>query len=67
MNNLGNYEMLYPLIRGEREEFDTLMDKYDSLLLKSKEIWEESIGGGGYVKKREPEPQAQKDVKVNKP
>jgi hypothetical protein len=24
------------------------MEKYDLLLLKSKEIWEESISGGGY-------------------
>jgi hypothetical protein len=33
------------------------MSKYDALLLKSKEIWEESIAGGGYVvKKKDPEP-----------
>jgi hypothetical protein len=29
------------------------MDKYELLLYKSKEIWEESISGGGYVKKKE--------------
>jgi hypothetical protein len=27
------------------------MDKYEFLLAKSKEIWEESIAGGGYKKK----------------
>lgn len=27
------------------------MEKYDYLLAKSKEIWEESIAGGGYKKK----------------
>jgi hypothetical protein len=27
------------------------MEKYDYLLIKSKEIWEESIAGGGYKKK----------------
>ena len=27
------------------------MDKYDFLLAKSKEIWEESIAGGGYKKR----------------
>lgn len=35
------------------------MDRYDTLLVKSKEIWEESISGGGYVaKKKEPLPDA---------
>ena len=28
------------------------MDKYDTLLIKSKEIWEESISGGGYLAKK---------------
>lgn len=28
------------------------MEKYDALLHKSKEIWEESISGGGYVAKK---------------
>jgi hypothetical protein len=27
------------------------MEKYDYLLAKSKEIWEESIAGGGYKRK----------------
>ena len=43
--------MLYPLKRGLVEEDDKLMDKYEFLLLRSKEIWEESIAGGGYKKK----------------
>jgi hypothetical protein len=51
--NLGGYEMLYPLKRGVVPEDDTLMDKYDYLLAKSKEIWEESIAGGGYIKRKE--------------
>lgn len=29
------------------------MDKYEELLKASKEIWEESISRGGYVKKKE--------------
>ncbi len=29
------------------------MDKYEFLLAKSKEIWEESIAGGGYIKRKE--------------
>jgi len=28
------------------------MDKYDLMLAKSKEIWEESISGGGYAAKK---------------
>ena len=66
MNNLGNYEFLYPLPIGENEDNDMLMDKYDDLLIKSKEIWEESISGGGYIKKKETEP-LPKDVKSSKP
>ena len=66
MNNLGNFEFLYPLPSEENEENEMLMDKYDNLLVRSKEIWEESISGGGYVKKRETEP-LPKDVKVSKP
>jgi hypothetical protein len=39
------------------------MDKYEYLLAKSKEIWEESISGGGYIKRKDqkdaiPEPPA---------
>ena len=30
------------------------MDKYEFLLAKSKEIWEESIAGGGYIKRKDP-------------
>ncbi len=29
------------------------MDKYEFLLAKSKEIWEESIAGGGYIKRKD--------------
>lgn len=68
MNNLGNYEFLYPLPFGENEENDMLMDKYDNLLIKSKEIWEESISGGGYIKKKETEALPKdKDTKSSKP
>ncbi len=45
--------MLYPLKRGINLEDDALMDKYEYLLSKSKEIWEESIAGGGYIKRKE--------------
>ena len=43
--------MLYPLKKGQSQENDTLMNKYEYLLIKAKEIWEESIAGGGYKKK----------------
>lgn len=49
--NLGGYEMLYPLKRGQNLEDDQIMEKYDFLMIKSKEIWEESIAGGGYKKR----------------
>lgn len=49
--NLGGYEPLYPLRRGQNLEDDQIMEKYDYLLAKSKEIWEESIAGGGYKKR----------------
>ena len=47
--------MLYPLKRGANLEDDALMDKYELLLSKSKEIWEESIAGGVYIKRKEKE------------
>ena len=28
------------------------MEKYESLLIKSKDVWEESISGGGYTQKK---------------
>lgn len=49
------YEMLYPLKKGVSEEDDMKMQRYEELLVKSKEIWEESIAGGGYAKKKEKE------------
>jgi hypothetical protein len=56
-NNLGDFEIMYPLAKGVSEEQDELMSMYDAILVKSKEIWEESIAGGGYVpKKKESEP-----------
>ena len=55
--NLGGYEMLYPLKRGLTLEEDALMDKYEFLLAKSKEIWEESIAGGGYIKRKDKDEQ----------
>jgi hypothetical protein len=45
--------MLYPLKRGVCPEDDALMERYDYLLVKSKEIWEESIAGGGYSRKKD--------------
>ena len=53
---MGNFEPLYPLKKGISEEQDGLIKKYDDLLIKSKEIWEDSIAGGGYAhKKKVPE------------
>lgn len=39
------------------------MEKYEYLLVKSKEIWEESIAGGGY-KKKDPQSDAAPPSKV---
>ncbi|CDW87803.1 tubulin-tyrosine ligase family protein [Stylonychia lemnae] len=69
-NHLGNYEMLYPLKKGADEYSDQLMEKYDLLLVKSKEIWEESISGGGYVAKKKeslPETKSISSSGTNKP
>ena len=43
---------MYPLKTGVSKEDDDLMVRYNALLIKSKEIWEESISGGGYVMKK---------------
>ena len=62
--------MLYPLKKGETKEQDELMEKYEMLMDKSKEIWEESIAGGGYVKKSEPagdNKQNGKGLEIKKP
>lgn len=58
--------MLYPLKRGVAPEDDQLMDKYEFLLAKSKEIWEESIAGGGYKKKVQ-DPEMTPQYKPNQP
>lgn len=45
--------MLYPLKKGVTPEDDAIMERYEFLLLKSKEIWEESIAGGGYKRNKD--------------
>jgi len=44
-SNLGNFEMLYP--QKDDQEF---MNRYDSFMEISKQLWEESIQGGGFRK-----------------
>jgi hypothetical protein len=46
--------MLFPLKKSNPVD-EALMTKYEYLLLKSKEAWEESISGGGYVNKKKEE------------
>ena len=41
-NNLGDYQNLFPLKRGLSEEDDKLMDRYEKILLKSKEVHDDS-------------------------
>lgn len=51
------YEELYP-IKTDTECTKEQMAKYQLLLARSKEVWEESISGGGYSKKKGADPPA---------
>ena len=41
-NNLGDFQNLYPLIRGVIPAHDDKMDTYDRILAKSREVYEET-------------------------
>ncbi len=54
-NHLGEmFEHLYPLPPGEENK--TRQEKYDALLAKSREIWEDSMGLGLLKKKDQSDP-----------
>lgn len=44
-NNLGDFQNLYPLKRGVSVKNDILMDAYDMIYKKSREIYEDSTAG----------------------
>jgi hypothetical protein len=51
-SNLGDFQCLYPLRRGLIIKHDLLMDKYDALYARSREVYEETTQGGhAYYKK----------------
>lgn len=63
LNNLGNYERIYPLMPEdlhENPENQELQDKFDELIAASKDVYAESAAGG-FQKKKETE------VKVKSP
>jgi hypothetical protein len=45
-SNMGDFQNLYPLRRGLIAEHDKLMDEYDLIYKKAKEVYEESLQGG---------------------
>lgn len=54
MNNLGNFERIYPLPPADlesRPEAKDLQDRYDILIHYSKDIWGETAAGG-FARKR---------------
>lgn len=56
INNLGNYERIYPLMPDlleKSEEARLQQDNYDKLIYYSKEIWGESAAGG-FAKRKLP-------------
>ena len=44
-NNLGDFQNLYPLKRGVTVKNDILMDAYDMIYKKAREIYEDSTAG----------------------
>jgi len=42
-SNMGDFQNLYPLRRGLIQEHDKLMDEYDTIYKKAKEVYEESL------------------------
>jgi len=44
-NNLGDFQNLYPLKRGVTVKNDILMDSYDMIYRKAREIYEDSTAG----------------------
>lgn len=42
MNNLGDFQCLFPLKRGLRVEDDVAMDKYDMIYKRAKQVYEDS-------------------------
>ena len=42
-NNLGDFQSLYPLRKGLDKTYDQLMNKYDHILAKAKEVFESKL------------------------
>lgn len=58
LNNLGNYERIYPLQPEHLRDNEynvALQDRYDELIYHSKDVWAESAAGGFSKKKIDPE------------
>jgi len=52
MNNLGDFEVIFPLAQGVSSEQDELMTRYNLIMARAKEMWEDSIQGGGHLAKK---------------
>ena len=51
-NNMGDYQNLYPLKRGVTKHDDRLMDQYDLIIARAKDVYEESTGATKIVAKK---------------
>jgi hypothetical protein len=54
--NMGDYQNIYPLKRGVCAKDDALMDKYEFIYKTGKDVYLESMAGGGKVKAKKEEP-----------
>ena len=54
-NNLGDFQNLYPLRRGLIVRHNELMDIYEKIYKKTREVYDDTAHGGGFVntKKRD--------------
>ena len=69
-NNMGDYQNLYPLKKGVSREDDKLMNDYDYIYRKAKEVYSESTTGGGRIRIKKDEPiksETQPNFNKNKP
>ena len=65
---MGDYQNLYPLKRGVSDKDDRMMDQYDYIYKKAKDVYSESTTGGGKVKPKKEEPaKNETGVNFNKP
>ena len=50
-NNTGDYQNLYPLKKGVSKHDDRLMEEYELILAKAKDVYEESTGSKQIISK----------------